>query len=112
MSRQFVIVASSIDDDVRQRNFSANGTTIKEGDQITIDGTTGDVYVGNVPTIEARSLNQHPSASSILKWADEFRRLEVWANADYPRDAAKARANGAQGGGPRRTGHRFREQDR
>src|SRR5947209_4193287 len=112
MSRQFVIVASSIDDDVRQRNFSANGTTIKEGDEITIDGTTGDVYVGNVPTIEARSLNQQPAASSILKWADELRRLEVWANADYPRDAAKARENGAQGIGLCRTEHMFMEEER
>ena len=74
MGRPCVVGASSIDVDVRQRRFSANGTTIKEGDQITIDGTTGDVYVGNVPTIEARSLNQHPSASSILRWADEIGR--------------------------------------
>ncbi|HSS60454.1 MAG TPA: pyruvate, phosphate dikinase [Candidatus Limnocylindrales bacterium] len=112
MGRPCVVGASSIDVDVRQRKFSANGTTIKEGDQITIDGTTGDVYVGNVPTIEARSLNQHPSASSILKWADELRRLQVWANADYPRDAAKARENGAQGVGLCRTEHMFMEQDR
>src|SRR6267378_5673309 len=79
MGRPCVVGASEIDVDVRQRKFSANGTTIKEGDQITIDGTTGDVYVGNVPTIEARSLNQHPAASAILRWADEFRRLQVWA---------------------------------
>src|SRR5919109_835 len=112
MGRPCVVAASSIDVDVRQRKFSANGTTIKEGDQITIDGTTGEVYVGNVPTIEARSLNQHPAASSILKWADELRRLEVWANADYPRDASKARENGAQGVGLCRTEHMFMEQDR
>src|SRR2546427_618797 len=97
MGRPCVVGASAIDVDVRQRKFSANGTTINEGDQITIDGTTGDVYVGNVPTIEARSLNQHPAASAILRWADEFRRLQGWANADYPRDAAKAREHGAQG---------------
>src|SRR2546425_863308 len=72
MGRPCVVGASAIDVDVRQRRFSANGTTINEGDQITIDGTTGDVYVGNVPTIEARSLNQHPAASAILKWADEL----------------------------------------
>ncbi|HUE67238.1 MAG TPA: pyruvate, phosphate dikinase [Candidatus Acidoferrum sp.] len=112
MGRPCVVGASAIDVDVRQRKFSANGTTIKEGDQITIDGTTGDVYVGNVPTIEARSLNQHPAASAILRWADELRRLEVWANADYPRDAAKARENGAQGVGLCRTEHMFMEQDR
>src|SRR5437764_5826752 len=112
MGRPCVVGASAIDVDVRQRKFSANGTTIKEGDQITIDGTTGEVYVGNVPTIEARSLNQHPAASAILKWADEFRRLQVWANADYPRDAAKARENGAQGVGLCRTEHLFMEQNR
>src|SRR3989440_483612 len=112
MGRPCVVGASAIDVDVRQRKFSANGTTIKEGDQITIDGTTGDVYVGNVPTIEARSLNQHPAASAILRWADEIRRLQVWANADYPRDAQKARENGAQGVGLCRTEHMFMEQDR
>jgi pyruvate,orthophosphate dikinase len=112
MGRPCVVGASAIDVDVRQRKFSANGTTIKEGDQITIDGTTGDVYVGSVPTIEARSLNRHRSASAILRWADEFRRLEVWANADYPRDAIKARENGAQGVGLCRTEHMFMEQDR
>src|SRR5947208_11322033 len=112
MGRPCIVGASAIDVDVRQRKFSANGTTIKEGDQITIDGTTGEVYVGNVPTIEARSLNQHPAASAILRWADEFRRLEVWANADYPRDAQKARENGAQGVGLCRTEHMFMEQER
>src|SRR2546423_344404 len=112
MGRPCVVGASSIDVDVRQRKFSANGTTIKEGDQITIDGTTGEGYVGNVPTIEARSLNQHPAASAILRWADEIRRLQVWANADYPRDASKARENGAQGVGLCRTEHLFMEQDR
>src|SRR5881628_914254 len=112
MGRPCVVGASSIDVDVRQRKFSANGTTINEGDQITIDGTTGEVYVGNVPTLEARSLNQHPAASSILKWADELRRLEVWANADYPRDAVRAREFGAQGVGLCRTEHMFFEEDR
>ncbi|HXN91812.1 MAG TPA: pyruvate, phosphate dikinase, partial [Candidatus Sulfotelmatobacter sp.] len=112
MGRPCVVGASAIDVDVRQRKFSANGTTIKEGDEITIDGTTGDVYVGTVPTIEARSLTKHPAASAILRWADEFRRLEVWANADYPRDAKKARENGAQGVGLCRTEHMFMEQER
>ncbi len=112
MGRPCVVGASSIDVDVRKRVFSANGTTIKEGEQITIDGTTGEVYVGIVPTIEAQSLNKHRAASAILKWADEFRRLQVWANADYPRDAIKARENGAQGVGLCRTEHMFMEQDR
>src|SRR3984893_3322371 len=110
--RPCVVGASAIDVDVRKRMFSANGTTIKEGEEITIDGTTGEVYVGIVPTIEAQSLNKHRAASAILKWADEFRRLQVWANADYPRDAIKARENGAQGVGLCRTEHMFMEQDR
>ncbi|MEA2644288.1 MAG: pyruvate, orthophosphate dikinase, partial [Chloroflexota bacterium] len=112
MGRPCIVGASAISVDVRKRQFTAGGTTIKEGEQITIDGTTGDVYVGNVPTIEARSLNKHPAASSILRWADSFRRLQVWANADYPRDAIKARENGAQGVGLCRTEHMFMEQDR
>ncbi len=112
MGRPCVVGASSIDVDVRNRMFTADGTTIKEGDEITIDGTTGEVYVGKVPTIEAQSLNKHRAASAILRWADEFRRLEVWANADYPRDATKARENGAQGVGLCRTEHMFMEQDR
>jgi pyruvate,orthophosphate dikinase len=112
MGRPCVVGASSIDVDVHKRMFSANGTTIKEGDEITIDGTTGEVYVGKVPTIEAQSLNKHKAASAILSWADEFRRLGVWANADYPRDAIKARENGAEGVGLCRTEHMFMEQDR
>ena len=112
MGRPCVVGASSIDVDVRKRMFSAGGKTIKEGEEITIDGTTGEVYVGNVPTIEAQSLNKHRAASAILRWADGFRRLEVWANADYPRDAIKARENGAQGVGLCRTEHMFMEQDR
>src|SRR5207237_10747244 len=62
--------------------------------------------------IEPPSPNQHPAASAILRWADEIRRLQVWANADYPRDAQKARENGAQGVGLCRTEHMFMEQDR
>src|SRR5258706_3881605 len=112
MGRPCIVGASAISVDVRKRQFSAGGKTIKEGEQITIDGTTGDVYLGNVPTIEARSLNQHPAASAILRWADSFRRLQAWANADYPRDAIKARENGAQGVGLCRTEHMFMEQDR
>src|SRR5438309_2601731 len=112
MGRPCVVGASAIDVDVRQRKFSANGTTIKEGEEITIDGTTGEVYVGKVPTIEAQSLNKHKAASAILRWADEFRRLAVWAHGDYPRDAIQARENGAGGVGLCRTAHVSMEQDR
>src|SRR5450756_927819 len=112
MGRPCVVGASSIDVDVRKRLFSAGGTTIKEGEEITIDGSTGEVYVGIVPTIDPKPLSQHRAANAILRWADGFRRLEVWANADYPRDAIKARENGAQGVGLCRTEHMFMEQER
>jgi pyruvate, orthophosphate dikinase len=112
MGRPCIVGASSVQVDELHRTFTANGITVKQGEEITIDGTTGDVYVGRVPTIEARSLNRHPAAGKILRWADGIRRLEVWANADYPRDARKALENGAQGVGLCRTEHMFMESDR
>jgi pyruvate,orthophosphate dikinase len=109
MGRPCIVGANAIEVDLRNRQFSANGTTVRQGDEITIDGTTGNVYVGKVPTIEPR-----PSENfqTLLGWADEIRRLEVWANADYPRDALKARENGAQGIGLCRTEHMFMEEER
>jgi pyruvate, orthophosphate dikinase len=112
MGRPCVVGASKVAVDEVHRTFAVDGTSVKEGEEITIDGTTGDVFVGKVATIEARSLNRHRAASQILRWADELRRLEVWANADYPRDAKKALENGAQGVGLCRTEHMFMETDR
>ena len=60
---------------------------------ISIDGTTGEIFAGELPTIEARFEDEHDLAT-LLGWADEIRRLQVWANADYPRDAERARASG------------------
>jgi pyruvate, orthophosphate dikinase len=109
MGRPCIVGASEIAVDVKNRRFAVNGTTVSQGDEITLDGTTGDVYLGKVPTIEPR-----PSANfqTLLSWADEIRRLQVWANADYPRDAEKARENGAQGIGLCRTEHMFMEEER
>jgi pyruvate, orthophosphate dikinase len=109
MGRPCIVGANGIAVDLKNREFSANGTTVRQGEEITIDGTTGNVYVGKVPTIEPR-----PSGNfqTLLGWADEVRRLEVWANADYPRDASKARENGAQGIGLCRTEHMFMEEER
>ena len=109
MGRPCIVGASSINVDVKKQQFSVNGTTVRQGEEITLDGTTGNVYLGRVPTIEPR-----PSTNfqTLLSWADEIRRLEVWANADYPRDAEKARDNGAQGIGLCRTEHMFMEEDR
>jgi pyruvate,orthophosphate dikinase len=112
MGRPCIVGASKVMVNLSTRSFSVDGTTVKEGDEITIDGLTGDVYLGRVPTIDPKPLSKHPQANAILSWADGIRRLEVWANADYPRDATKARENGAQGVGLCRTEHMFMEQDR
>ncbi|HEX9094983.1 MAG TPA: pyruvate, phosphate dikinase [Candidatus Dormibacteraeota bacterium] len=112
MGRPCIVGASKVAVNMSTRSFSVDGTTVKEGDEITIDGLTGDVYLGRVPTIDPKPLSKHPQANAILGWADAIRRLQVWANADYPRDATKALENGAQGVGLCRTEHMFMEQDR
>src|SRR5581483_5641668 len=84
---------------------------IKQGDDVSIDGTTGQVFAGKIPTIEA-DFSKETELQTILGWADEIRRLQVWANGDYPRDAVRARAFGAQGIGLCRTEHMFFETDR
>ncbi len=83
---------------------------IKEGDWISIDGTTGRVYQGKMPTVVPDINN--PYLIKLLSWADEIRKLGVWANADYPHDAARAREYGAQGIGLCRTEHMFFETER
>ena len=82
---------------------------VKEGDVISINGTTGEVILGAVPMIEPE---MSPELRTLLGWADELRRLGVWANADYPRDALKAREFGAEGIGLCRTEHMFFEEER
>jgi pyruvate, orthophosphate dikinase len=109
MGRPCIVGASGIAVDVKNRKFAVNGTTVSQGDEITLDGTTGDVYLGRVATIQPRPSDNF---QTLLGWADEIRRLQVWANADYPRDAEKARENGAQGIGLCRTEHMFMEEDR
>jgi pyruvate,orthophosphate dikinase len=91
--------------------MQAGGATVREGEMISIDGTTGEIYAGELPTIEARYEDEHDLAT-LLGWADAVRRLQVWANADYPRDAERARAFGAQGIGLCRTEHMFFEEER
>jgi pyruvate,orthophosphate dikinase len=97
--------------DYASRRMQAGGVTVIEGDMISIDGTTGEIFAGELPTIEARFEDEHDLAT-LLSWADEIRRLQVWANADYPRDAERARAFGAQGIGLCRTEHMFFEEER
>jgi pyruvate,orthophosphate dikinase len=101
--------AIRVDDD--RKLFSVDGKTIKEGDFISIDGTTGEVFAGQIATI-APDFGKETELVELLSWADEIRRLGVWANADYPKDAANARMFGAEGIGLCRTEHMFFEQER
>jgi pyruvate,orthophosphate dikinase len=87
------------------------GTSFAEGDWISVDGSTGEVYTGALPTVEARFEDQ-PELRQILGWADKIRRMGVWANADKPEEAAQALEYGAAGIGLCRTEHMFREGDR
>ena len=103
--------AESLKIDYAKRVMRAGSVTVSEGDMISIDGTTGEIYAGELPTIEARFEDEH-DLSTLLGWADEARTMQVWANADYPRDAERARAFGAQGIGLCRTEHMFFEEDR
>jgi len=84
---------------------------IHEGDDISIDGATGEVFAGIIKTVEP-DFDKEVDLRKLLDWADHFRRLGVWANADYPRDAKRAVTFGAQGIGLCRTEHMFMEQER
>ena len=90
---------------------SLTGIDFAEGDWLSLDGTTGDLYLGSLPTVQARFEDQ-PQLQKILGWADEIRRMGVWTNADKPEEAAQARSYGAQGIGLCRTEHMFREGER
>ncbi len=95
--------------DLDRRTLSADDVVISEGDVISINGTTGEVIQGAVPLIRPELTDE---LRTLLSWADKERRLEVWANADYPRDAEIARSNGAEGIGLCRTEHMFFETNR
>ena len=109
MGRPCVVGASRLEVDLEQRRFTVDGTVVSEGDELTIDGTTGDIYQGRVPTIDP---SPTPELEQLLAWADRYRRLEVWANADNPRDAERAVSRGARGIGLCRTEHMFMEEER
>ena len=104
-----VVGAEAVRVDEQRKQFTAGSTTVKEGDLITINGTTGEVILGQVKMIPPE-ISEH--LSQLLAWADEARQLGVRANADYPRDAEKARELGAEGIGLCRTEHMFMEEDR
>ena len=84
---------------------------IREGEDISIDGATGEVFAGIIKSVEA-DFEKEADLKKLLQWADTFRRLGVWANADYPRDARRAVVFGAEGIGLCRTEHMFMEQER
>jgi pyruvate,orthophosphate dikinase len=130
VARQFgipcVVGASDMDLDMTNRTLSANGITVKEGDWISVDGTTGEVYPGQIETVMPE-FEEQTELLKLLSWADEIaategirtgpkgfptRGLQVWANADYPADARRARQYGARGIGLCRTEHMFFEQER
>ncbi|MFX1565640.1 MAG: putative PEP-binding protein [Promethearchaeota archaeon] len=97
--------------DMDARSFRVGDQVIREGDSISIDGTTGAVFKGEIPTIEV-SFDEESELVTLLSWADEIRKLGVWTNADNPKDAARARRFGAEGIGLCRTEHMFFEEER
>ena len=91
--------------------FRVGDKVVRRGEHLAIDGSTGEVFAGAIRTI-APDFEREADLQTLLGWADEERALQVWANADYPRDAARARKFGAQGIGLDRTEHMFMETDR
>ncbi len=111
MGKPCVAGCEAIRIDLRSKRASFDGTEVREGDWITIDGTTGNVAIGELRLIPPPS--ELPEwLATFLSWADELRRMQVWANADTPEDAAKARELGAQGIGLCRTEHMFMQSER
>ena len=127
VARQFgvpcIVGASSIKIDLDKRQMECNGVVIKESEWISVDGTTGAVYVGKLDLTEP-NLEEQVDLLTLLNWADEVcaqsnirkapkgwptRGMQVWANADYPKDAQRARTFGAKGIGLCRTEHMFFE---
>ncbi|MCQ2489304.1 MAG: pyruvate, phosphate dikinase, partial [Clostridia bacterium] len=97
----------NMDEDNKQ--FTLAGVTFKEGDYISIDGSTGKIYQGLIPTVDASIAGEF---GRVMAWADKYRKLKVRTNADTPADAKKARELGAEGIGLCRTEHMFFEADR
>ena len=95
--------------DEENKKFTLNGQTFTEGSEISIDGTTGNIYAGLIPTVDATIAGEF---GRIMAWADKYRRLKVRTNADTPADAKKARELGAEGIGLCRTEHMFFEESR
>ena len=109
MGKCCVSGCGEINMDEANKQFTLAGKTYHEGDWLSLDGSTGNIYDGAMPTVDA---SVGGDFGRIMAWADKFRRLQVRTNADTPHDAAKARELGAQGIGLCRTEHMFFEGDR
>ena len=116
VARQFgkpaVVGATALEVDEVKREAVVTRTrqVLKEGTEVSLDGTTGEIFIGRLETREPAF--DDPWLLQLLEWADSFRTLAVYANADYPKDAERARALGAEGIGLCRTEHMFFETDR
>jgi pyruvate,orthophosphate dikinase len=130
VARQFgipcVVGASNVKINMNDRSLTVGDVVVKEGDYLSVDGTSGEVFLGKIPSV-APTLEEQTELMELLTWADEIsaiddirtapkgwptRGLMVWANADYPEDARRARSYGAQGIGLCRTEHMFFEPER
>ena len=109
MGKACVAGCSVLNINLENEKISVNDIIIKKGDFITIDGGKGEVFLGKVPTIEAKMSKEF---KTLLSWANKIKRLGVYANADTPEDAQKARELGAEGIGLTRTEHMFMAQER
>ncbi|MBI2251482.1 MAG: pyruvate, phosphate dikinase, partial [Armatimonadetes bacterium] len=105
-----VVGCEALSVSAEKKHFSVKGQVFKEGEKISIDGSTGEVFLGELPLISPSELT--PDCVELLKYADEIKVLGVYANADNPKDAARARVFGATGIGLCRTEHMFMESDR
>jgi pyruvate, orthophosphate dikinase len=103
--------AAALDIDLSTREMRVGGKVVKEGDAISIDGTTGEVFAGELPTI-VPNFKGEIQLIELLSWADKRRTLGVWVNADTPEECRLARELGAEGVGLARTEHMFRQADR
>ncbi|MGH9878325.1 MAG: putative PEP-binding protein, partial [Nitrososphaerales archaeon] len=109
MGKTCIVGCSEISIDYTNNRFTVGNITVKDGDVITIDGSTGKVYVGEVPTIDPEMTEEF---QQLLQWADQGKRLGIRANADTPQAASLARKFGAKGIGLCRTERMFNERDR
>ena len=109
MGKCCVSGCSAINMDEANKQFTLAGKTYHEGDWLSLDGSTGNIYDGALPTVEATVSGNF---KTVMDWADKYRRLQVRTNADTPADAARARSLGAQGIGLCRTEHMFFEGER